>query len=244
MKCVPKVNRAYWTSLTLASIFGANAGDFLASDLHLGHVRGLPYLAAGLTAIFVLERAARRPNALYFWTSIILIRAAATNIGDIFHDFGIGFSHSIPLTAVLLIVSVAVWRFVRPSDASGGYVPINGFYWVTIFLAGVLGTVGGDAVSYGLALGNLRATIVLGLPLGFVFFFGRNGALTQLYYYWFTVVLIRSAGTAAGDWLAHRAWGLLDLRGATAVSGAVFCAFVLLTYIVLKQNTRSGAYAA
>ena len=85
MKCVPKINRAYWTCLILASIFGANAGDFVADVLHLGHLSGIPFLAAFLATVFIIEWISPRPSALYFWIAIIIIRASATNIGDVFH---------------------------------------------------------------------------------------------------------------------------------------------------------------
>ena len=38
----------YWTALCLASVFGANMGDFFAHNLGLGHVAGLPFLAVAL----------------------------------------------------------------------------------------------------------------------------------------------------------------------------------------------------
>lgn len=238
MKCVPKINRPYWASLVLASIFGANAGDFLADVIDLGHLSGIPYLAACLAVVFLVERFSKRPSALYFWISIIIIRASATNIGDVFHDYRIGFIYSVPLCAVLLIVSVAIWRMVRPPAAHSGIVPVNGFYWITMFIAGVLGTVGGDAASYGVHLGNFYATVVLAVPLAILFFIGRNGLLTELSYYWLTVSFIRSAGTAAGDWVAHAIFGLTV---ATAVTGAVFFAVVLFNYTRSKENVRLTA---
>jgi len=235
MKCVPKINRAYWMCLILASIFGANAGDFVADILRLGHLKGIPYLAACLLAVFVIERF-RAPSALYFWGAIIIIRASATNIGDIFHDLKIGFATSVPLMTFVLVAAVGFWRAVKPHDASSATITINAFYWVTMFVAGVLGTVGGDAMSYGIRLGNLGATIALGVPLGLAFWFGRNGLLRQLYYYWLTVALIRSAGTSAGDLLSY----VIGLTGATAASGATFFALVWFTYMTARDNTRPG----
>jgi uncharacterized membrane-anchored protein len=130
MKCVPKIDAAYWTSLSLASVFGANAGDFIADVVHLGHLSGIPYLAGCLAAVFIIERSAPRPSALYYWIAIIVIRASATNIGDVFHDFRVGFPYSVPFTIVLLIMSVAIWRIARPSDDAGNFLPVNGFYWI------------------------------------------------------------------------------------------------------------------
>ncbi len=33
----PAINARYWTAISLASIFGANLGDFASRILHLGH---------------------------------------------------------------------------------------------------------------------------------------------------------------------------------------------------------------
>jgi uncharacterized membrane-anchored protein len=236
MKFVPKINSAYWACLILASIFGANSGDFVADVLHLGHFRGIPFLAVCLVAVFVIEWIKPLSSTIYFWIAIIIVRASATNIGDIFHDLHIGFAYSVPLMILTLIAAVAIWRAAKPSEASSRTIPVTPFYWVTMFVAGILGTVGGDAMSYGIRLGNLGATIALGVPLALAFWFGRNGLLSQFYYYWLTVALIRSAGTSAGDLLANR----IGLTSATAASGAVFLALVLLTYTVAGDNTRRG----
>jgi uncharacterized membrane-anchored protein len=235
MKCIPKINRTYWAALILASVFGANAGDFLADALHLGHLNGIPYLAVCLLVVFLIERFVSRPSALYFWATIIIIRASATNIGDVFHDHRISFAYSVPLVTLLLFLAITIWRFVRAPPHTPGVVPVNGFYWLTMFFAGVLGTLIGDAMSYAAGLGNLGATLVLSVPLAIALFVGRRGLLTQLYFYWFTVVLIRSAGTAAGDLLAHK---YLGLTGATAASGAIFIAFVLFSYLASTGNVR------
>jgi uncharacterized membrane-anchored protein len=233
MKCIPKLNAVYWTALILASVFGANAGDFLAGAMGLGHLRGIPFLAVALAVIFFIERATRRPSGLYYWAAIIIIRASATNIGDAFRDFGIGFAWSVPAVSLLMIAAITIWQRVgRPVSAQG--VPsADGFYWSVMFLAGVLGTLVGDAVSYPLHLGNLGATIALGIPLACVLIVGRGGPLGRVYTYWPTVVLIRSAGTAAGDLLAHH---YLGLGPSTAVTGLVFLAVIAVGYAQPGRN--------
>jgi uncharacterized membrane-anchored protein len=110
MKTVPKINSTYWLCLCVASIFGANAGDFIAGVLHLGHFGGLPYLIIALAGVFLVEHFTRRGSALYFWLAIIIVRASATNVGDIFHDYKIGFEISVPAMSVLLISLVSLWR--------------------------------------------------------------------------------------------------------------------------------------
>ena len=56
---VPQLGVRYWSALCLASIFGANMGDFFAHNLGLGHVAGLPFLAIAFAC-------ARKPLTLLF----------------------------------------------------------------------------------------------------------------------------------------------------------------------------------
>ena len=53
---LPRIDARYWVSITAASIFGANLGDFCSHVLGLGHVRGLPFLAVIFAAILIAER--------------------------------------------------------------------------------------------------------------------------------------------------------------------------------------------
>src|SRR5260370_30323454 len=79
---LPALGRRFWVALCLASIFGANMGDFFAHDLGLGHVRGLPFLAAAFAAVLVAERFDRLAHESYYWLAIIIVRTAATNLAD------------------------------------------------------------------------------------------------------------------------------------------------------------------
>jgi uncharacterized membrane-anchored protein len=42
---VPAITRRYWAAILVASMCGANTGDFRSHNLHLGHTRGLLPLA-------------------------------------------------------------------------------------------------------------------------------------------------------------------------------------------------------
>jgi uncharacterized membrane-anchored protein len=81
-------------------------------------------------------------------------------------------------------------------------------------------------------LGLGKSSLVLSLILGVVFYFGR-GWLQIISLYWFTVVLVRAAGTAVGDLLAGRALGL-GLPLSTALTGALFIA----TLVLWKERQR------
>jgi len=226
---MPKLGPKYWTALVLASVFGANTGDYLSDVMGLGHIAGLPVLAVLLGIIFLVERFDRFKHHAYFWSAIIVIRSAATNIGDIGRDLHIHALLFMAFLAALLLVSLFVWqafygkqRQTEPGNNSLATVPV---YWWTMLVAGALGTVIGDYFSWGLKLGNLNAALVLGAALAVLFLLGRKGGLSNLFYYWLTVVCIRSAGTAAGDFFAHAVFGL---PVSTLVSGLVFVALLVL----------------
>ena len=79
---LPALGRRFWVALCLASIFGANMGDFFAHDLGLGHVRGLPFLAVAFAIVLVAERFDRLAHEGYYWLAIVIVRTAATNLAD------------------------------------------------------------------------------------------------------------------------------------------------------------------
>nr|WP_321269871.1 hypothetical protein [uncultured Tolumonas sp.] len=232
MKCLPFSYKNYWVSLMLASIFGANAGDFIADVLGLGHANGLPILFLCLGATFVFEFVDDKAKIIYYWIAIIIIRSAATNMGDIFHDFDIPFKISTMLSLCAVIASLFLWKMFGANSLLKNTIPLNAFYFITMFFAGVAGTVVGDAFSYGLELGNLYAALTLGFFVGLAFFLWNDKLKSNLSYYWITVVLIRSAGTAAGDFIANTDIGLTL---STLITGAVF---VLVTVFFRKKYLR------
>ena len=228
---VPLVRRSYWICLILASIFGANAGDVLADSWGWGHVTGLPYLAAAFALILIAERFDRWAHTAYYWAAIIVVRAAATNIGDIGHDLRLPQPAVMAGMAVVLAGAAWLWAARAKRSAAAGTLSTNGWYWAAMLLAGSLGTVLGDfssatlgkGLGWGFQGGNIAATAAGAVVLAAVFLAGRNrGLQTQTAYFWLTVVLIRAAGTAAGDALAHS----VGLNVSSLLSGLVFVAAV------------------
>ena len=211
-KHVPVLGPRYWACLCIASVFGANMGDFFAKELGLGHVRGLPILAAVLAAILLAERRDRRAHQAYYWLAIVTVRTAATNLADFFAgDMKLGRSWVMLGLAILLVATVLLARFpaskTRGAANGTGLPETDARFWTSMLVAGTLGTVLGDFSSFGFGLGLERSTLVLSALLGTWFLFGR-GLLRIVPYFWFSIVLVRAAGTAAGDYLAGRALGL------------------------------------
>lgn len=242
MRNLPKINAGYWLSLCAASTFGTNTGDFVAGYLHIGHLAGLPWLAALFAAILLLERRARH-SAVYFWAAIITMRTAATNVGDAFHDFGVDLAISTPAMLAVFALSVVVYRRRAGDGTAYGTVRVTPWYWVTMMIAGILGTVGGDFASFRAGLTAPGAALVFGVLIAIsVIWFSRKRTMLDAGPYWLTVGLIRIGGTAAGDACAHA----LKLPLSTAVTGLVFVGLVTYFYALQTANeakTRAPAQA-
>jgi uncharacterized membrane-anchored protein len=237
---LPTLGPRYWTALCLASIFGANMGDFVARNLGLGHVTGLPFLAAALAVVMVVERFDRTVHQAYYWIAIIIIRTAATN----FADFACGDMKQprIWVIAALTIgLIVAVWmswqwlwrRLAEKTGDGASVLRADLGYWISMFLAGTLGTVIGDYCSHDLHLCDGGASILLSPLLGVLFLAGRNGPLRWLPFYWLTVVMVRAAGTAVGDFVSGR--NMLGLPLSTLATGTLFVALL----VIWKEQRRT-----
>ncbi len=240
---VPAAGGRYWFALSIASIFGANTGDFVAKYLHLGHAGGLPALAALLAVIFVVERRDTVINQAYYWSAIIVVRTAATNLGDLgASDFKLG---RVGLIAVLAALLALVLVFTPPSKSDQartswpfGLPTTDAKYWTAMLIAGTLGTVVGDYASFNSGMGTLYASALEGAVLAALFFAGRTGPLANVWYYWLTVVAVRSAGTSFGDFLAHDVFGL---PLSTLVTGIVFVATLVAWKERASLRFRSSA---
>jgi uncharacterized membrane-anchored protein len=230
---LPTLGPRYWVALCLASIFGANMGDFVAHVMGLGHVTGLPFLAAALAVVMVVERFDRTVHQAHYWIAIIIVRTAATN----FADFACGDMKQhrtwvIAALTISLVVALSVswqwsWRrLVAKTEDEATVLRADLGYWISMFLAGTLGTVIGDYCSHDLHLGDAGASILLSPLLGVLFLVGRNGPLRWLPFYWLTVVTVRAAGTAVGDLVSGR--NMLGLPLSTLVTGMLFVALLLI----------------
>jgi uncharacterized membrane-anchored protein len=241
---LPTLGPRYWVALCLASIFGANMGDFVARHLGLGHVAGLPFLAAALAIVMVVERFDRTVNQAYYWIAIIIVRTAATN----FADFACGDMKQPRIwviAALTIVLVVALWmswqwvwrRLAEKTDDGAGVLRADLGYWISMFLAGTLGTVIGDYCSHDLHLEDGGASILLSALLGALFLIGRNGPLRWLSFYWLTVVAVRAAGTAVGDFVSGRQ--MLGLPLSTFVTGMLFVALL----VIWKEHRRPAPVA-
>ena len=85
-------------------------------------------------------------------------------------------------------------------------------------------------------IGTAATTLVYSIGVAAMLWAGRGGRQTLPVFYWVTIALIRSAGTAAGDFLAHS----LHLPQSTLITGAVFIALIVYFYEVKRKSNTAG----
>ena len=97
------------------------------------------------------------------------MRTAATNLGDTMrHELAIPWLVALGGLAVALVVVQVAEKFIALRHPAGvvTFIPnTNAFYWVTMLVAGTLGTVGGDYVAGVVGLDAGLGTVVLAAPL-------------------------------------------------------------------------------
>jgi uncharacterized membrane-anchored protein len=231
VKNLPSITARYWAAILAASMCGANTGDFLARNLHLGHTRGLLPLAALFSVILWAERRAKLATEAYYWLAVIVIRTAATNLADLAtRDFKLGYGLvESGLTALLIVILLIDLARGGSNNALAGSLgrPLSNLpatdatYWVALLTAGVLGTASGDFVAHVLGLGV--GSIILGAIYGIVLFgAARLGGMTKAWY-WASIVAARAAGTTMGDLVARHQ----GLSLSTACTGLLLAGIVV-----------------
>jgi uncharacterized membrane-anchored protein len=240
---LPTINARYWCAIAVASMAGANTGDFAARYLHLGHTGGLLPLALVFVAIVWAETRSRRATEAYYWLAIIVLRTGATNLADLAtHDLHLGYPLTLAALAALIIAILlfVCWRDgAAPASADGRKLPAtDSAYWLAMLTAGTLGTAGGDFTADELGLGVGYGSLVL-LAVFLIVLFGaiRIGKMS-LFWYWAAIVAARTAGTTMGDFLPSRRGLDLGLPLSTAITLATLAAIVII------WRDRSGALAA
>jgi len=226
---VPRIDARYWAGITLASVFGTNLGDFYAHESGFGIVQGLAVLALFAAMVFVIERFEQRRHEAYYWLVIILIRTGATNIADY-----LAYRARVPELSLTLGLAALLWLFGffthRAAKAAGGQsraLPkTDAPYWLAMLTAGVFGTVAGDICEH--VIGEGAALLALTAVLLAVLFAGWRRAAQVVAFYWATVAVARTAGTAIGDWLAENKILHIGLSASTLLTGVAFVAVLVL----------------
>ena len=204
-KIVPAIGPRYWVGIMIASICGANIGDFIPDVLKLSDLGGLLMLALIFAVIALANQWSRHGNEALYWLAILVVRAAATDLADL----GIHRTHLdyITVSACLTALLVAILALRRASSlqpVTCGLPRTNGLYWLAMLTAGTLGTVLGDCI------GHMIHPITVGVPVSAIIataavalILAQKTRLDMAYVgaasYWAGIVAIRTWGTNFGD---------------------------------------------
>jgi uncharacterized membrane-anchored protein len=223
----PVLRLRYWIGIAMASVFGADVGDFISRVLHLGHWRGVLPLALILYGVLYGRRRRWIGSEVGYWLAVILVRAGATNLADLAdHDFDMNF-YVLTCALFALFLASALWKVPSPSmrgDDVPGLPATGGSYWLSLFLAGALGTVLGDEASD--QWGMLAATLSLSAVFACLLLFRKMRSMQGKAGYWSMILAARTAGTSAGDLIADTTF--LGLAGSTGAMGLLMLATLWL----------------
>lgn len=179
-----------------------------------------------------------------FW----LTKLVSTGQGESISDFSAGIfghGHQVMSTVFTLVWSIGLFVFfLHKQLRSERYHPL--YYWGSVALLAVFGTILADGLSAGLGLSHLIVTLIFAvlMLMSFTLWKAITGSLSiheiktlkSESFYWLTVMFSFALGTAAGDWFAYSlGFGLL---GTGLLLGAFFVVIVgCRIFMPLRENS-------
>lgn len=205
LRITPPTDCRYWAALLVASMCGANLGDVFPDLLHFQAPPSLAILLALFLSVLTLEAMARRGGEFYYWLVLLIVRAAATSIADFaIASAHLGYLVTAGMAAVALALLIAFRKRSTPL-APSGRMRADGLFWLTMLVAGTLGTLIGDgfghafgSVVFSVPISATIATVALMIVLASWLTFSFRSTIA----FWCAIVVVRWWGTNVGDILA------------------------------------------
>ena len=201
---VPEVTLIFWLIKILATTLGETGGDALSMSADFGYaLSSLVFIGVFVVAV-VVQISARAFHPLLYWIVVIATTTAGTTMAD-FADrsLGIGYPGGASLLFLLLMVSLAFWRWVEGTISVDTVTAprTETFYWISIMFSQTLGTALGDWMADTNGLGYERGALVFaaGLAVIAAAYFWTSISRTLLF--WAAFILTRPLGATLGDWL-------------------------------------------
>ena len=242
---VPEVTLLFWIIKIAATTLGETGGDAVTMSMNLGYLVGSVIFATLFIIAVSAQIAAKRFHPLLFWAVIIATTTFGTTLADFLdRSLGIGYAGGASILLVLVVVSLATWRWslgsISVNDLTSRKAEI--FYWLTIMLSQTLGTALGDWTADGAGLGYGGGAIVFGGAIVLVALAYRFTNVSRTLLFWITFVLTRPLGATFGDLLdkPHEHGGLALSRYTASAVIATFIVACLLLLPKRAERLRSG----
>jgi uncharacterized membrane-anchored protein len=211
LRKVPEITALFWVTKILTTAMGEATSDFFVFKIN-------PYFAVTLGGIALavalgLQFSARKYIPWVYWFAVAMVAVFGTMAADVLHiQFGVPYSLSTTLFAILLVIVFAVWR---RSEKTLSIHTINNprremFYWATVLATFALGTAVGDLTAKTVGLGYFSSgilfTVLIIIPALAYWLLG----LDEVTAFWLAYILTRPIGASFADWIgkSHSIGGL------------------------------------
>ena len=238
---VPEVALGFWVIKIAATTLGETGGDALSMSLNLGYAVSTVIFFVLFAVTVALQIRAKAFRPFLYWSVIVATTLAGTTMADFCdRSLGIGYAGGASLLFVLVMATLAVWRYTMGSVSVNHITSpkVEAFYWATILFSNTLGT----------ALGDWVADSGPGYEGGALIFAGGIAVVAALYFFtrvprtvlfWSAFILTRPLGATLGDMLTKpHAKGGLELSRYS--STAVIAVFMVVCILLFPQ--RAGAH--
>src|SRR3954447_1318343 len=250
---VPQVTLLFWIIKILATTLGETGGDAVTMSwlgetteeaTGYGYLIGTAIFGAIFVAAVIVQIKAKKFHPSLYWLTIVATTTVGTTLADYCtRSLGIGYTGGSSLLCVLVIASLAVWRWSTGSISitTVNTPKIEVFYWVTIMFSQTLGTALGDWVADTNEMGYVGAAVIFGgllLVTALLYYFT---SLSRAVLFWAAFILTRPLGAVVGDFLdkPHAQGGLALSRYAASL--ALLIAIVALI-LIFPQKPAGKAH--
>ena len=238
---VPEVTLIFWLIKILATTLGETGGDAVSMSMGLGYALSSLIFIGAFAAAVAVQISVKTFRPLLYWFVVIATTTAGTTMAD-FADrsLGIGYPGGASLLFMLLMVSLAFWRWVEGTISVDTVTAprTETFYWVSIMFSQTLGTALGDWMADTNGLGYERGALVFAAGLAAIAAAYVWTSISRTLLFWAAFILTRPLGATLGDWLDKpvQDGGLAFSRYyASVLLGAV----ILICIIFLPQRAGS-----
>ncbi len=201
---VPEVTLLFWIIKIAATTLGETGGDAVSMSMDLGYLVGTGIFAALFIAAAAVQVAAKRFHPALYWLTVIATTTVGTTMADYAdRSLGIGYAGGSTFLFLLLMASLAVWRFTlgTVSVESVDNPKAEWFYWITILFSQTLGTALGDWTADSAGMGYGGSALLFGVLLGLVAAAYYWTRIPRTALFWAAFILTRPLGAVVGDFL-------------------------------------------
>jgi uncharacterized membrane-anchored protein len=238
---VPEVTLGFWIIKIAATTLGETGGDALSMSLNLGYAVSTGIFFALFAIAVVAQIRARRFHPFLYWAVIVATTLAGTTLADFCdRSLGIGYTGGSTLLFVLVMATLAVWRWSQGSVSVNHIATpkVEAFYWATILFSNTLGTALGDWVADSIDsfIGGVAIFAAAIAVVALLYFFTK---IPRTILFWSAFILTRPLGATLGDTLTKP---IADhgLNLSRFTSSAVIAVFMIVCILLFPQ--RAGEH--